>query len=362
MRKARVLIVSVFPPPYGGVSVMAEALASRLSQEDRITLRRMPVRIQGRFRPFKALMLVAFWLRLFPAVFWCDVLHIHATSFKAFFQVAAPSILLGCFFRRRVVVTYHGGGAEQFFRTRPWGRIALRILSLSDEITCPSEALSKAFQRRNINVRVIPNFADLPMTYSPKTEYARKNANRLICIAHIASEQDIYTKGVDILWMAMSLVRRKLFGVECRFVGNEIPMDRIYACVRRRYPGIEGDEIQFLGVLNHERAMMELAASDAIVLTSRWENCPVTLLEAMILGVPAVATDVGGNCEILSSDKLGIIVPADDPSAIALGIIRALKKQWNHSEISLEGKRRFSWDSVRSSMLDCYGIRRDTAG
>ncbi|MDQ6692918.1 MAG: glycosyltransferase family 4 protein, partial [Chloroflexota bacterium] len=67
-----------------------------------------------------------------------------------------------------------------------------------------------------------------------------------------------------------------------------------------------------------------LAASDVFVLSSIWEGMPLSLLEAMSVGCPAVATDVGGVGEVLQDNVTGLIVPAGDSAALAEAICQCL--------------------------------------
>jgi glycosyltransferase involved in cell wall biosynthesis len=61
-----------------------------------------------------------------------------------------------------------------------------------------------------------------------------------------------------------------------------------------------------------------MAAARAIVLPSRWyENQPMALLEAMALGVPVIGTDIGGIPELIDAGHTGLLVPVDDPVALA---------------------------------------------
>ena len=60
-----------------------------------------------------------------------------------------------------------------------------------------------------------------------------------------------------------------------------------------------------------------LQAMDIFALPSRWEGLPISLLEALSTGLPAVATLVGGNKEVLHGKPFGRLTPPDDPDAFA---------------------------------------------
>ena len=63
-----------------------------------------------------------------------------------------------------------------------------------------------------------------------------------------------------------------------------------------------------------------LALFDILALASLWEGQPITIMEAMAAGKPIVATDAGGNAEILDHGRNGRIVPVKDPAALAESI------------------------------------------
>ena len=67
-----------------------------------------------------------------------------------------------------------------------------------------------------------------------------------------------------------------------------------------------------------------LRAADLLVMPSHFEGMPLALLEAMSGGVPIVATDVGGNSELIENEVHGRLVPPSDPAAMAQAIVDAL--------------------------------------
>jgi glycosyltransferase involved in cell wall biosynthesis len=70
-----------------------------------------------------------------------------------------------------------------------------------------------------------------------------------------------------------------------------------------------------------------LGAADAFLLTSDTEGIPGALLEAMTVGLPCVATDVGGISEVLEDGRTGFLAPPDDEDALADRLSRIVRDQ-----------------------------------
>ncbi|MFK7790213.1 MAG: glycosyltransferase [Phycisphaeraceae bacterium] len=75
------------------------------------------------------------------------------------------------------------------------------------------------------------------------------------------------------------------------------------------------DAVRYLGSVDNARQL--IPAADVCMLTSLSEGLSVTLLEAMAAGKPIVATDVGGNPELVTHGETGLLAPSRDPEAIA---------------------------------------------
>ncbi|HEY4331855.1 MAG TPA: glycosyltransferase, partial [Ilumatobacteraceae bacterium] len=67
-----------------------------------------------------------------------------------------------------------------------------------------------------------------------------------------------------------------------------------------------------------------MSAADVFVLASRWEGLPVALMEALALGLPVVATAVGGVAEAMDDDIDALLVAPRDPDALADALQRVL--------------------------------------
>ena len=85
--------------------------------------------------------------------------------------------------------------------------------------------------------------------------------------------------------------------------------------------GVE-DRIRFAGPLARDEVLTLFRAADAALLTSAWENLPHSVVEALAVGTPVVATAVGGVPEVVRDGENGLLVRAGDVQAIAEAIGR----------------------------------------
>jgi glycosyltransferase involved in cell wall biosynthesis len=77
-------------------------------------------------------------------------------------------------------------------------------------------------------------------------------------------------------------------------------------------------QVRFLGVRRDVPELM--SAADGYVLSSAWEGMPVVLLEAAAVGLPIVATRVGGVPEVVEHGSTGLLVPPRDPASLTRGM------------------------------------------
>lgn len=107
------------------------------------------------------------------------------------------------------------------------------------------------------------------------------------------------------------------------------------------------DAVIFTGFLRDLRPVY--SDLDALVLSSDNEGTPVSILEALAAGVPVIATAVGGVPDVLQQGQRGRLVPPGDASALAAGVIAALREAPPDSA------------AIRRAVIAEYGIDRLTA-
>ena len=89
--------------------------------------------------------------------------------------------------------------------------------------------------------------------------------------------------------------------------------------------GLDG-RVRFLGARTRAQVLDLFGAADASLLSSSWENFPHTVVEALSVGTPVLATAVGGVAEVVRDGENGLLVPPNDADALAGAIRRFLEE------------------------------------
>ena len=87
-----------------------------------------------------------------------------------------------------------------------------------------------------------------------------------------------------------------------------------------------GGRVQFVGTQPRERVLELLHAADAALLPSSWENFPHSVVEALGVGTPVVATAVGGVAEVVRDGENGLLVPRGDPASLGAAVERLVRE------------------------------------
>lgn len=116
------------------------------------------------------------------------------------------------------------------------------------------------------------------------------------------------------------------------------------------------DRVRFLG-LRRDRATL-YAAMDIFVLPSHWEGLSLALVEAMGAGRAVVATSVGGNPEVVTDQKTGLLVPVGDAAALAAALGRLARDASARADLgaaaAVEARARFSIEEHAAQLAALY--------
>jgi glycosyltransferase involved in cell wall biosynthesis len=114
------------------------------------------------------------------------------------------------------------------------------------------------------------------------------------------------------------------------------------------------DQVRLCGECERSDALNLLSSCRTLVLPSRWEGHPITLIEAMHLGIPSVASDIPGNDEIVADGETGFLAPAGDAAGFAVRLARLLADDRLRGQLAAEGRRRAERDFSPARLLHGY--------
>lgn len=166
---------------------------------------------------------------------------------------------------------------------------------------------------------------------------------RVLCSANL-----LPVKGHKYLIEAMAILRNRGLACLLQIVGEGALLEELVALTRALDCQ---DRVQFLGHVSHDR-LIEVyrdGAVGALVLPSvdlgnhLHEGIPVSLMEAMAHGVPVIATRTGGIPELLGNGE-GVLVPPEDPTALADAIARLAQSPALREELGRAGWARVAED------------------
>jgi len=337
----RILIVSgIWPPDVGGPAShapeLAEFLLGRGHSVEVVTTAdaspaKQPYEIRWVDRAAPAGLRharVAAWIR--ERASHADV--VYATS------MLGRAVLGSSLARRPVVVKLVAD--EAYERARRWelfegdldafqrfgGGLRIRLLRQARDralrrvahLVCPSgylAALAVSWGVPRERVTVLPNAAPaLPLL--PGREGARVQfgvEGPLLAFAGRITKQ----KALEVALEALGRVD----GVALAIAGDGPDLPDVRQRVAEL--GLDG-RVRFLGPLNRDGVLTLFRAADASLLTSSWENFPHTVVEALAVGTPVIATSVGGVPELVRDGKNGLLVPVGDRDALAAAIRRVV--------------------------------------
>ena len=187
-----------------------------------------------------------------------------------------------------------------------------------------------------LRVDVILNGATLPKTIP--IDARPRSGTRVLTVSRL-----IERKGLDTLVQAIARSRNPVLHLDIAGEGPEESSLRHLA----HSLGV-ADRVRFHGFIEHAQLAHLYTNADVFTLVSRAESCSMAMLEAMAAGLPIVATNVGGNVELIQPNVNGLLVEPENIDAL----VRAL------SELAADPQRRLRFGTYNRGLIEQrYGWR-----
>jgi phenylacetate-CoA ligase len=227
-------------------------------------------------------------------------------------------------FGKRMLLNYRSGEAEDHLSR---SRLARRLVRAWDLVIVPSGYLVGIFRQVGLTASAIPNIVD----------------TRLFSFRSRAPLRPVFLSNRNL---------EPLYNVECTL--------RAFAMIREVYPDarldVVGDGSQ-AGHLRHVASRLGLAGvtfhgkvapqhmpefygrADIYLNSSEIDNMPTSLLEAQACGLPVVTSRAGGIPHIVRHEETGLLVPPNDPRALADAALRVLAEPVLASRMTEQARR-----------------------
>jgi glycosyltransferase involved in cell wall biosynthesis len=297
-----VLLVGVFRPPSSGSAAVGAALAQRLSERGWRVFTTSGRQSRGG-RLADMLATIARRRRSFA------VAQVDVFSGAAFVWAEAACAALRLM-RRPYVLTLHGGGLPEFGRRNP--QRVRRLLASAAAVTAPSAYLKRHVEVWRQDIEVIPNPIDVQLYERKRSGKAGPRALWLRAF-HSTYAPEVAVDAIARLSSIDSQLRLTMIGPD---KGDGALAEARERTDRQRL----GGRVTFAQAVAKTEVPDVLRTHDIFLNTSRIDNAPVTVVEALAAGLCVVTTDVGGIGDLVAQGRDALLVPPDDPAAMAAAV------------------------------------------
>ncbi len=217
-----------------------------------------------------------------------------------------------------------------------------KVVQNASGITTVTENLAQAMQKgRNLvgaPYEVMPNVVDSVFF---KTYPEQKTTKLQKSFLHVSCFED-KSKNISGLLRAISLLAQKRSDFKLVLVGDGQDWKRMKDYAREL--SIPEHQIEFTGLLTGEKLALQMSKADLLLVTSHYENLPVVIIESFVLGIPVMATQVGGIAEIMNNDNGVLLEPEHE-----IGWVTEMER-------FLNGDLKFDPELIKKQAHDVYSM------
>ena len=330
-------------------------------REERVGAHSEVLRLGVATRRFRQLYSIPAALTMPRLAATADVVHVHLGEDLA---VVPVGLLAARRHGNPVVLTVHCSLRYTLTGTTPRA-VLLRTLgsalerwgeARADAVVCLTPRLARRLAEDGVDearLHVIPSGVD-PVLFSTSRPdpVADVGHPRVVFVGRMAPQ-----KGAHTLVQAIPMLRHS--AAHLLLVGDGPQRADLERAAARL--GI-ADRVRVTGFVPHEEVPAFLAHADVLALPSFYEELGSVLVEAMQVGLPIVASSVGGIPEVLTDGVTGRLVPPGDPRALATAIDEVLADRELARRLGEAARERasgFHWDTLAGRVLELY---RSVAG
>ena len=330
----KILQIANYRKGVGGISGQVEILQKKLQEEGLVC---EVISTKGSaIRRIRAFFHILSWGKDY------DVLHIHACSGRGFFP-AVVGVTAGCLLHKRIVLTYHGGGAAEFFAQRT--SLVKYFLTRTSANIALSGFVGHIFDRYGIPYTVIPNIIELDESHFRVRE---------AFLPHFISIRTLEeTYNIRCTLLAFQAVKKSLPEATLDIVGDGPQRSELEALVKER----DIRDVTFVGRVNNQEIYSYLDCADIMISSSRVDNMPVSVLECFNAGLLVISSKVGGVPYMIEDGVNGLLYNFNDETMLVEKMLWGATHHQECKQIIANAKsslQQYSWASVREKLFRVY--------
>ena len=273
-----------------------------------------------------------------------DVLHIHCCSGWGFLP-AVVGITVSRWLKKRIVLTFHGGGGEKFFDEHP--RLVQHFLTRTDANIVLSGFLAKIFDKHHIPYTIIPNIIELDNSQFRLRENIRPH---FICTR---AHETLYN--IPCILRAFQKTLTELPEATLTLVGDGSQHATLIKMVKDM--GLQN--VTFTGKVDNNEIYRQLNQADIFLSSPTVDNMPVSVLEAMNTGLLVISSCVGGVPYMIKNNSTGLLFESDNHEELAQKMLWAVANQSVTKSIIQQAHSavgNYRWEKIKEKLYSVYGI------
>ena len=330
----KILLICNYKPGVGGISGQVELLHRKLREEGHTA---DIFSTKGSF----------FWRLSIPPRLQeeaenYDVLHIHCCSGWGFLP-AVLGVTVGRQLGKRVVLTYHGGGADTFFDQH--SKLVRHYLMHTDQNIVLSGFLAQVFTKHRIPYTIIPNIIELDSSHYRERTTLKPH---FICVR---AHEPLYN--IPCILQAFLQVQKQLPDATLTLVGNGSQHEALV----QQASAMKLKNVTFTGRIDNSEIYRHLDQADIMLSAPTVDNMPVSLLEAMNAGLLVISSRVGGVPYMIEDGKTGLLFDSDNADQLAEQMLWAVghpEHVQRMTTLAHKAVQQYSWSSIKDKILHSY--------
>lgn len=319
----RLGLIAPFPPPYAGMTVLANTLKLSLEQNgvivNTINTSVATPRIVKKIYFGVIYQYLNFYFECFK-ILKSNIVIIISSSGGSFYFKVLPSLFLCRILNKEVILDFVGGGILN--KLNPKNIFLLRLFK---NILVPTSVFEQAFSKKGIKCTVFPHIVNIERFTCEKSQNGK--------IVLLAAKALVKYSGIDHLIKVFSIVKKEYANAELIIAGDGQERKFLENLVFE----LNLIGVKFIGNVKYEDMPSFYQNATVFIHGTQIESFGIALVEAMASGTPIVSTNVGGIPDVIDENITGFLVNYGDYTTMAERVKRLLNDKVLYDRFSKNG-------------------------